>query len=132
MLVAAAPRLRRLGYRFASARGMTPKVTMLAVEGMKNWDSNNLRGTPPVRILLRKVTNKNYGPIGPHGGVSPLIKNRLAWLVLDADAHVCPASVGPVLPGRTQESPGSLCRHGGLLTVIDAQSGRVLGGLVGF
>jgi hypothetical protein len=111
--------LRTFDVRLAPADGARPDVTKREVRARNDWSESNLRGTPPAQILLRRVTAAQYGPTGPDGEVRPIVDERLAWVVVDADAWVCPA------PGGPPENPVS-CGPGSFTTVIDATSGRFL------
>ena len=115
--------------RFERARGAQPGFTRQALLRSADWADSNVRGTPPASVLLRRVTDSNYGPEHARGVVDPIINRRLVWVVADADAVVCAASGGPMAQGQSSEkNPAPQCGEGAFLTLIDARTGEFLFG----
>jgi len=112
------------------AKGAEPGFTRQALIRSADWADSNVRGTPPASILLRRVTDTEYGPVDTNGEVlEPIINNRLVWLIADADAVVCAASGGPFSrnpPPKRRAIP--LCGDGAFMTLIDARDGEFLVG----
>lgn len=115
--------------RFERARGAQPGFNRQALLRSADWADSNVRGTPPASVLLRRVTDSDYGPEDASGVVDPLINRRLVWVIADADAVVCAASGGPMAQGRSSDkNPARPCGEGAFVTLIDARNGKFLFG----
>jgi hypothetical protein len=114
--------------RIAGAKGAEPGFTRQALMRSDDWADSNVGGTPPASILLRTVTDTEYGPVDTAGEVvEPTINNRLVWVIADADAVVCAASGGPFNPNPPPKRRAiPLCGDGAFLTLIDARDGEFL------
>ena len=79
-----------------------------------------------MQVLLRRVTDADYGPTRADGSVTPIIDRRLAWVVVVPDVRVCS-------PGRPIQAPRSSapvpCGRGYDVNLVDARTGELLVGL---
>lgn len=114
--------------RIERVPGAQPRYSRRALLRAHNWVDDNVRGTAPGSILLRRVTDTQYGPVDATGRVvDPVIEHRLVWVIADSDAIVCAASGGPyVTDPPPNQAAVPRCGHGAFITLIDAGTGEFL------
>lgn len=116
-----------LGLHLAPAGTGTPEVSRSEVLGQQDWSRRQVPHARPIQVLLRRVTDTQFGPIDTRGTVTPVIENRLSWVVIVPDVLVC-SSGGPVAPsGGALNGPD--CGPGMHITIVDAGTGKQLLGL---
>ena len=104
----------------------TPQVTRATVLAKQDRSRNQYPHARPVQVLLRRVTDADYGPISGDGSVVPIIDRRLAWVVVVPDVRMC----SPGRPIQAPRTPAPVpCGRGYDLTLVDARTGEILVGL---